>query len=110
MIGTSERNAISKAIELNGAATVRRVRFGTYTVPSASTADVYTVTVTGTDYQCDCPAGMHGRACWHKAAVLIAKTEQSGRARVVKPAATVPVVLPGETLRRSTAARRVELL
>ncbi len=65
MLNTSERNAISKAQQMGGAAVVRRITHGVYQVPSATEADAY-YTVTGTamdasDHTCDCPAGKHGR-------------------------------------------------
>ena len=36
MLDTRQANAIRKAVELNGAAKVQRLEYGTYTVPSAS--------------------------------------------------------------------------
>ncbi len=68
MLNTSERNAISKAQQMGGAAVVRRIIHGVYKVPSATEAGVF-YTVTGTaidasDHSCDCSAGLHGRACW----------------------------------------------
>jgi len=109
LVSVEAFDALIKAIELNGSSRVRRLRFGVYTVQSATTAATYTVTVMGTDYRCTCPAGLHGKACWHKAAVLIAKTEQSGRARVVKPAQAgtqLPIGSPPVRL----APRRVALV
>ena len=85
-LNKNERNAVAKAVELNGAAQVERVQYGVYRVPSAASDASYLVTVHGTEYVCDCTAGQHGRACWHKAAVLIAKVEHASRARVIGPA------------------------
>ena len=78
--------AIQKALEVDGAAKVERVEYGTYLVPSASSGETYVVTATDGEYACTCIAGQHGRACWHKAAVLIAKVEHASRARVIGPA------------------------
>ena len=70
---------------------MRRHRYGLYEVGSASQAGVtYTVTTDGAEgWTCSCPAGEAGRpACWHRAAVLVAKVEAKG-ARVTGPAAPV---------------------
>src|SRR5688572_22182551 len=96
MLNPSEQKAIHKALELNGAARVERVQYGVYRVPSASSDATYLVTVHGTEYVCDCTAGQHRRACWHKAAVLIAKVEHASRARVIGPA-PVPAAVPTVT-------------
>jgi hypothetical protein len=82
-----EHKAIDKALQLGGAAAVRRVRYGVYAVVSASRPGVtHTVTVDGAGaYACDCEAGRHERVCWHQASVYIAKVEHAGGARVTGP-------------------------
>jgi hypothetical protein len=82
-----ERKAISRALELGGAAAVRRLRYGVYAVASASRPGVvHTVTVGGAGaWACTCEAGHHGRVCWHRASVFIAKVERAGGARVIGP-------------------------
>src|SRR5687768_3841705 len=102
MLDTRQATAIQKAIELHGAARVERVQYGIYRVPSASSDATYLVTVHGSEYVCDCTAGQHGRACHHKAAVLIAKVERASRARVIGPAPTPKAEAPTvrETARR----------
>jgi hypothetical protein len=83
---TQQARAITKALAMGGAATVRRVRFGTYQVESASRpGTVHTVSVVGANWFCTCEARQRA-GCWHRAAVLIAKTEAGG-GRVVAPAA-----------------------
>jgi hypothetical protein len=90
VIDTRQRNALQKAVALGGARLVRRVRYGLYRVPSASDGGrEYTVTVDGRGrYGCDCPAGLAGNPCWHKASVYIAKVEHASGGRVTAPAAT----------------------
>ena len=91
------RRAISKALAAGGAKTVTRVRLGTYKVESASRpGTVHTVSVIGANWFCTCEAAAAGRAvCWHRAAVLIAKTEATG-VRVVGPAVPPPSLRPQE--------------
>src|SRR5688500_10277776 len=111
MLNPSERNAVAKAVELNGAAKVERVQYGIYRAPSASSDRSYLVTVHGTGYVCDCTAGQHGRACWHAAAVLIAKVEHASRARVIGPA-PIPAEAPAATaprVIRHTGLKRIAL-
>jgi len=106
MMTTSERNALSKALTLNGAASVERVQFGVYRVPSAtSDGETYIVTVRDGQYRCDCPAHTYGRPCWHMAAVYLAKVQAKGAKVVgVNPAtkAAAVMVLPGERMARAT--------
>ena len=112
MLNPSEQKAVAKAIELGGARLVERVQYGVYRVPSATSDATYVVTVHGTQYVCDCTAGIHGKPCWHKAAVLIAKVEHASRARVrvkAPAAAPTPSVLPGERFARQ-ATKRVALI
>ena len=111
MLNTSERNAISKAQQMGGAAVVRRISHGVYQVPSATEADAF-YTVTGTamdasDHTCDCPAGKHGRACWHIAAVRLARIRAEALKQAARLAARQPVVLPGERLARASATLRI---
>jgi hypothetical protein len=86
--------AIVRALAHGGAATVRRVRFGLYEVASASrpgTAHTVAVDERGA-YRCSCEAGIAGvPACWHRAAVYVAKVEHAmqGKGRVTGPAAPV---------------------
>src|SRR5688572_24670286 len=103
-------NAIQKAVELNTAARVERVRFGVYRVPSATSDTSYLVTVHGTEYVCDCTAGQHGKPCHHTAAVLIAKTERMSGARVIGPAPVASSAAPTVTVARHTGLKRIELV
>jgi len=86
---TRHAAAITKAVALGTAATVQRVRFGLYRVPSSDGTRTYRVTVVGSRYSCECPAGQHGKACVHAAAVLVAKTERASGGRVTGPAAAL---------------------
>lgn len=89
------RRAIQRALAMGGAATVRRVRFGLYKVESATRpGTVHTVSVVGGNWFCTCEARLRP-ACWHRAAVLVAKTEAGG-GRVVAPAA--PSVAPANVV------------
>jgi|GEM_PF-1549338 len=114
MISSNERNAISKAQAMGGPAVVRRISHGVHQVPSATEADAY-YTVTGramdaSDHTCDCPAGQHGRVCWHIAAVRLARLraealKQAKRLAERQPA--VVVALPGERIARASATLRI---
>jgi hypothetical protein len=80
---------------MGGAAAVARLAYGRYAVASATRPGrVYHVGVDGRGrYCCECEAALAGRpACWHRAAVLIAKTEHAsqGRARVTGAARPAP--------------------
>jgi hypothetical protein len=58
---------VDKAIELIGDAgilPVATVRTGVFSVVSSNGVDRYTTTLT----QCTCPAGTHGRTCYHRVA------------------------------------------
>jgi hypothetical protein len=81
------RNAIARALARGGAAAVTRVRYGVYRVASHSRPDrFHTVVVDAAGrYRCDCEAGLAERACWHAAAVYVAKV-QAGGGRVTGPA------------------------
>jgi uncharacterized Zn finger protein len=79
-LSTTERNAFAKAISLQGAASVCRLARGRYIVPSATSNVLYTITGTaldGSDFQCTCEAQKHGRFCWHKAAVVLRRTQEN---------------------------------
>jgi hypothetical protein len=93
-----ERKAISRALELGGAAAVRRLRYGVYAVASASRPGVvHTVTVDGAGtWACTCEAGRRGRVCWHAAATWLAKLEHTSRVRVTGPG-TRPTRPPSPT-------------
>lgn len=84
---TSERNAMQRALARGGAAAVTRVRYGLYRVASTSRPGTHhTVSVDDAGrYRCDCEAGLAGRACWHQAAVYIAKVEHTSGGRVTGP-------------------------
>jgi hypothetical protein len=84
----SERRAISRALARRGAAAVRRLKYGVYTVASHSRPGAWhTVTVDGAGrYRCDCAAGLAGRPCWHQALIYVLKVERGG-GRVTGPAA-----------------------
>jgi len=91
------RNAINRALAHGGAAAVVRVRYGLYRVESASrpgTAHTVRVDDRGR-WRCTCEAGVTGLpACWHRAAVYIAKVEHGG-GRVTGPSpAPVPQPAP----------------
>lgn len=99
------RRAINKALAMGGAAAVTRVRYGTYQVASRTREQMrHTVSVTpdGT-YHCTCEAGLQERACWHAAAVYVAKVEAGG-GRVVAPAAPADSAAPVEIARVAPAA------
>jgi len=87
-ITASEQRAISKAMSLELAAQVERVRFGPYRVPSTSEAGVtWTVAIENGTYCCTCRAA-NKPACVHRAAVYLAKLQATGAKVVgVKPAA-----------------------
>ena len=114
-ITASEQRAISKAMNLELAAQVERVRFGLYRVPSTSEEGVtWTVAIENGTYSCICRAA-NKPACVHRAAVYLAKLQATGAKVVgVKPATraapqpkpAVVVALPGETMRRATATLR----
>ena len=114
MLNTNERNALSKALHLNGAALVRRLEQGRYLVPSATDADTTDV-VTGTgarasDLSCTCQAAERGLACWHRAAVQLRKTQESAKAqarRLAQAAPSAASVLESST---RTSGRKVALL
>jgi len=83
------RRALQRAIANGGASCVTRLRYGVYQVESASRpGTVHRVSVDEDGiYSCSCEAALAGRpACWHRAAVFIAKTEAGG-GRVTGPAA-----------------------
>ena len=88
MLNTNERNALSKALHLNGAALVQRLEAGRYLVPSATDADTtYVVTGTGlraSELSCTCEGASFGRACWHRAAVQLRKTQENAKAQARK--------------------------
>ena len=102
---SGERSAISRALARGGAAAVERARFGLYRVASASRpGTVHTVSVDARGrYRCDCEAGVAGKACWHAAAVFVAKVEHAsqGGARVTGPATqgTPQAEAPGNVVR-----------
>ncbi len=112
-ITASEQRAISKAMSLNLAAQVERVRFSLYRVPSTSEAGVvHTVVVDGGVYECTCKAS-YKPACVHRAAVYLAKMQATGAKVVgVKPAtrqrkqAVAPAVPEGSAVSAETCQSR----
>lgn len=58
---------ISKAAELIEDGAVTSFGRGLYVVVGSNGVDRYIVNAA--DYTCTCPAGQHGRACYHLAAV-----------------------------------------
>ena len=85
---TAQQRAIAKALAMGGAGAVERLRYGTYVVQSRTREQLaHTVSVdTRGTYHCTCEAALAGRpACWHRAAVYVAKVEAKG-ARVTGPA------------------------
>ncbi len=113
-ITASEQRAISKAMNLDLAAQVVRVRFGLYRVSTSEEGVTWTVAIENGTYSCTCKAA-NKPACVHRAAVYLAKLQATGAKVVgVKPATraarqpkpAVVVALPGETMRRATATLR----
>ena len=97
MATDGERRAITKALLLGGAATVRRLRYGVYAVASASRPGAaHTVTVKAGAYRCDCEAGRHERVCWHQAAAYIAQVEHASGGRVTGAARSATATGPGQ--------------
>ncbi len=89
---TAQRNALAKALALGGSRVVKRLRYGTYKIASASqVGGVRTVHQEENGLTCDCPAGEHNRACWHVAAVLIAKYEATTGCKVKAVSTPKPV-------------------
>ena len=86
-ITASEQRALSKAMALQLAAQVERVRCGLYRVPSTSEAGVtWTVVIENGTYSCTCRAS-NKPVCVHRAAVFLAKVQATGaRVACVKPA------------------------
>src|SRR5687768_15443010 len=82
------QRAIYRALANGGAAAVTRIKCGHYLVQSATRPGLtHTVRVDGATWHCTCEAAVAGRAsCWHRAAVLIAKTEHVSGAKVTGPA------------------------
>ncbi len=85
-----ERHVMDKGGSL--AAQVERVKYGIYRVPSQSEPGVRWTVVdlaalgTGNGLQCTCQAGIHGRPCAHRAAVLVRRQREAkrrGRVEVV---------------------------
>jgi len=83
----SQRRAIARALANGGAASVRRIRCGLYRVQSATRpGTVHTVSVDAGVWCCTCEAALAGRAaCWHRAAVYVAKVEAASKGRVTRP-------------------------
>jgi hypothetical protein len=102
-LDTGRRNAIARALAHGGAAAVARVRYGVYRVASATRPGrAHTVSVDARGrYACTCEAALAGRAaCWHRAAVWIAKVEHAGqgRWRVTGPAPAAPRPAPADVV------------
>jgi hypothetical protein len=97
-----ERHAFHAAITQNLAATVRRVRYGAYLVPSTSTNLVYSIT---TDehgcLRCSCPAGQHGHPCKHAAAVRLRKTQEDAKRQARRLLPSLPPAAWPTPLHRS---------
>jgi len=72
-----EHTALSKGQSL--AAQVRRVKHGLYTVPSQSEPGTYWTVVERVDgaLQCTCTAGLVGRPCAHKSAVVVRRQREA---------------------------------
>jgi len=87
-ITASVQRALSKAMHLELAAQVERVRLGLYRVPSTSEAGVTWTVIQRVDggLQCTCGAGIHGRPCAHAAAVTV-RRQQDAKRRQRKQAA-----------------------
>jgi hypothetical protein len=95
----AQRNALVKAIKLNGASLVTRLEHGIYAVPSQTQPGVEYlvcgVKLDGSDHSCTCEAGNRGIPCWHMAAVRLARVQAEAKRQARKltqaPAVTVPV-------------------
>ena len=80
-----EHAALSKGQSL--AAQVVRVRYGVYTVPSQTETGVRWTVLdqaalgSGAGLQCTCTAGLMGRPCAHKSAVLVRRQREEKRRR-----------------------------
>ena len=102
-----QRRAIAKALALGGAKAVTRIRWGLYRVESASrpgTAHTVSVDDRGR-WRCTCEASLAGLpACWHRAAVYIAKVEHGG-GRVTGPS-PAPVPRPASVIGFNVVAFR----
>lgn len=89
IMSATEHKAFQRAIHSHGAALVVRVRHGVYEVPSAGRDERYLVTGTSplaAEMRCTCPAGQHGRPCWHRAAVQLRKTQEHWKAAQARAA------------------------
>ncbi len=90
--GDRERTALSKGQSL--AAQVTRVKYGVYQVPSQSEPGTRWTIIQRADggLQCVCPAGLVGRPCAHKAAVVVRRQreEKRGRRRAQAAAEATP--------------------
>lgn len=73
--------AIRKAQAVGGPAAVVRVWRGEYLVASATAGGVVYVVrgeaPDGSDHACTCPAGLHGRVCWHVASVRLRRVQET---------------------------------
>ena len=114
-LSSTERNAFLKAVKVRGWESVTRLEHGRYLVRSATSTASHVVTGTqreGLDHTCSCEAALHGRMCWHRAAVVMARqraewfTAHQRAAQGRPPGPVVPVVQPGETMRRASATLR----
>lgn len=69
IVATHKPAQVAKAVELIGDGAIVRTGAHTFTVVNSNGVDRYTTT----PVLCDCPAGTHGRTCYHRvAAQLIA--------------------------------------
>lgn len=55
--------------------------------PGTTRTVAWQETQTGWQRSCDCPAGRHGRRCWHVTAAEVSDRARSERARTAKDAA-----------------------
>lgn len=109
-LSATERNAFVKASRIRGWELVERVQYGVYRVHSASRDVVHTVRGTerlGGDSVCTCEAAVAGRYCWHKAAVVLARTRHEYQNARQGARATPSILTPAKT---ATSPRRVALV
>jgi hypothetical protein len=97
-ISAGERNALHKALVLDGAARVKRLSHGRYAVPSQTQPGVEYlvcgVRMDGRDHTCSCEAGNRGIPCWHVAAVRLARVQSEAKRQARRLAQAPAVTMP----------------
>lgn len=116
-LNSGERRAFIKAARMRGWESVTRNEHGRYLVHSASGTSTYVVTGTdriAADHTCSCHAGISGRMCWHRAAVVMARQRaewHAAKRRAVLAAsaaqAAPAVAVPAQRTERAEAVLRL---